>query len=702
MIRKHEARAMWMVRGPHQFLTVSAVLCLGLSAMALEAPQADLVVVGNIATMAARPHAGGMAIAGGRLVFVGGAGSARRLLRPGGRLIELEPGQMVLPGLIDSHVHMLEGGLFRKRCLLYDAKTKARVLEIIAECARSHPDPWLIGSGWAGTLFDERGPTASELDAVVHDRPAIFYDDDGHSAWVNSLALAAADIKTCKPVPPLKGGRIECGEGDKPGGTLREKAVKLVEDHVPPATTEQWLAGLQGAQSLLHSFGITMIQDANVTPRMLEIYHQAARSGLLTMKVVAAQATDPEKPASQVDELVQLRDRRAFGRFSAGTAKIFLDGALQARTAALLAPYEGGDDRGILIWAAGALAELASRLDREGFQMHMHVNGDQAVRSGLDALAAVRAANGPSDNRHHIAHLPLVAAADIPRFRELGVIANFQPFWMFADEWIKEGDAVRSIGRARARQLYPAHSIARTGVRIAAGSDWPVSKPNPFLAIQAGITRQSPEPPHGRPWIPSERVSREILLAAYTTVGAYVNHRERDAGSLEAGKAADFIIIDRNVFTIPPHRIGETRVLNTFVDGVEVYRYQPAPTARNSGLSTRPRFEAGPSSSGRAAERPFDVVHAMGGRVTVQVEQPLERRHDKRAVDGTSVLSTSCPPAHSAGSPPGTDAKRPTRPQWHYNHISDDILPALRKAGVSEDQIDQMLVRNPRAILEAR
>src|SRR5262245_19941628 len=580
MILKREVRTMWMVRGPHQFLILSVVLCLGLSAMALETPQVDLVVVGNIATMANRPHAGGMAVAGGRLVFVGGAESARQLLRPGGRLIELEPAQIVLPGLIDSHVHMLEGGLFRQRCLLYDAKTKPQVLDMICKCAEAHPDGWLIGSGWAGTLFDEHGPTASELDTLVSDRPAILWDDDGHSAWVNSLALAVANITTCKPDPPLSGGVIECGEGDKPRGTLREGAVKLVEDRMPPATTDEWRDGLREAQSLLHSFGITMIQDANVTRRMLEIYNQAARSGLLTMKVVAAQATDPkEEPVPQVDRLVQLRDRWAFGRFSAGTAKIFLDGVLQTRTGALLAPYEGGNDRGILIWDAGRLAEVASQLDRKGFQIHMHANGDQAVRSGLDALAGARAANGPSDNRHHIAHLPLVGAADIPRFRELGVIANFQPFWMFADEWIKGGDAARSIGRARARQLYSAHSMALAGVRIAAGSDWPVTTPNPFLAIQVGITRQSPEPPHGPRWIPSERVSREILLAAYTTVGAYVNHRERDAGSLEAGKAADFIIIDRNVFTIHPHRIGETRVLNTFVDGVEVFK-RPAGSDR--------------------------------------------------------------------------------------------------------------------------
>jgi predicted amidohydrolase YtcJ len=221
------------------------------------------------------------------------------------------------------------------------------------------------------------------------------------------------------------------------------------------------------------------------------------------------------------------------------------------------------------------LAELAVRLDRAGFQMHMHAIGDKAVRSALDAVAAARLANGASDNRHHIAHLQLVAPPDLPRFRELGIIANFQPFWMFADEWIRN-NAAAVIGRARARQQYLIHSMALTGVKIAAGSDWPASMPNPFPAIQVGTTRQSPESPFGRAWIPSERVARELLLAGYTTVGAHVNHRDREAGSLEAGKVADFIIIDRDVFKIQPDEIGKTRVLRTFVDGRQVYEAPPA------------------------------------------------------------------------------------------------------------------------------
>jgi predicted amidohydrolase YtcJ len=554
------------------------------------ASDADLVVVGPVVTMAAgKPNARGLAVTGGKIAFVGSAASAQKRLRPGGRLIVLEPGQVVIPGLVDAHVHMLEGGLMLQRCPLDEAprgpEGKTDALRMIAECserARKESLKWVIGSGWSLLWFDDkaRGPSAAELDAVVADRPAVFYDDNGHSAWVNSLALNEAEIFDCKDVPR---GRIECIDeppkpDSKPWGTLREAAVDLVDKKLPETTLAEWLAGLRVAQTLLHSHGITMVQDANVNPSMVNAYSEAARTGQLTMKVVAAQIAHPgtgATPKALADELAQRRDEKSTGRFSASAVKIFIDGVLESQTAALLEPYVGTDESGILNWDPAVLAELVRRLDRHGLQVHMHAIGDRAVREGLDALAAARLANGPSDNRHHIAHVQLVAPADLPRFRELGVIANVQPFWMFPDRWIEQ-NAEAVIGPERARQLYPLRSFVRTGARIAAGSDWFVSSPNPFLAIQVGRTRQSPDPPFGAPWLPAERVSRKTLLAAYTTGGAYVNRREHETGSLEVGKAADFVIVDRNPLSVPIHRLGGTCVLKTFVDGEEVYAADPA------------------------------------------------------------------------------------------------------------------------------
>jgi len=536
---------------------------------------ADLIVIGDVYTMdASAPKAEAIAVAGGRLVFVGDARRARALLRRGGRTITLAPGQSVLPGFVDSHVHMIEGGLQLNDCPIQppEPKSKAELAAKIEACAAALPPEkaWLIGNGWPAALFDPLGPRKEELDALVPDRPAVIYEDSGHSAWLNSAALLAADIGPDTEDPP--NGRIERQPGSRePSGTLREQpAMDLVDRHIPPRTDEEYAAALAVGQRELHKVGITLVQDAQVEPPFLQAYHAAAMSGVLTMKVVAAQETNPRRDlASQVDDMIARRESLSAGRLTASSAKIFLDGQIEGRTAALLEPYEGSDDRGMSNWSASALTEIALRLDAAGFQIHMHGIGDRAIREGLDALAAVRAAHGPSDLRHHIAHLQLVDPADIPRFAELGVFANFQPFWMFRDSSFEAVEPL--IGPERAERLYEIRSFEQAGTRIVAGSDWPVSDPKPLLAIQVGMTRRDPMDAGASVWNPAQRVSLDTLLRAYTIEGATLNHRERDTGSLEVGKAADFIILDRDLFAIPPEDIGETRVLATFVDGVQVH-----------------------------------------------------------------------------------------------------------------------------------
>jgi predicted amidohydrolase YtcJ len=537
---------------------------------------ADLIVIGDVYTMdASAPKAEAIAVAGGRLVFVGDARRARALLRRGGRTIKLAPGQTVLPGFVDSHVHMIEGGVQQRDCPIQppEPKTYEELAAAIEVCAAALPPEkaWLIGNGWAAALFDKLGPRKEDLDALVPDRPAVIYEDGGHSAWLNSAAFLAAGIGP-DTEDPLPNGRIERQPGSRePSGTLREQpAMDLVEAHIPQRTDEEYADALAIGQRHLHGFGITLVQDAQVNPRFLAAYHAAATSGVLTMKVVAAQETDPLRPASQVDELIERSRSVSAGRLTASSAKIFLDGVLEGSTAALLEPYEGSDDRGTPNWSASALTKIALRLDAAGFQIHMHGIGDRAIREGLDALAAVRAANGPSDLRHHIAHVELVDPADIPRFAELGVFANFQPFWMFADASIEQS-VEPLIGPERTARLYEIRSFEQAGTRIVAGSDWPVSTANPFLAIQVGMTRRDPMDANASVWNPAQRVSLDTLLRAYTIEGATLNHRERDTGSLEVGKAADFIILDRDLFAIPPEDIGETRVLATFVDGVQVH-----------------------------------------------------------------------------------------------------------------------------------
>ena len=304
---------------------------------------ADLIVIGDVYTMdASAPKAEAIAVAGGRLVFVGDARRARALLRRGGRTIKLAPGQSVLPGFVDSHVHMIEGGLQLGDCPIQppEPKSKAELAAKIEACAAAQPEKaWLIGNGWPAVLFDELGPRKEELDALVPDRPAVIYEDSGHSAWLNSAALLAADIGPDTPDPT--NGRIERQPGSRePSGTLREQpAMDLVMDHIPPRTDGEYAAALAVGQRELHKLGITLVQDAQVEPRFLAAYHAAAMSGVLTMKVVAAQETNPRRElASQVDELIARRESFSAGHLTASTAKIFLDGQIEGRTAALLEP----------------------------------------------------------------------------------------------------------------------------------------------------------------------------------------------------------------------------------------------------------------------------------------------------------------------------------------------------------------------------
>lgn len=557
---------------------LSILVCSVFGLLRATAGDASLVVLGPIRTMSdAAPQAAGMAVRDGRIVYIGQAEEARKMLAPDGTLVELKPGQCVLPGLIDAHIHMLDAGMQRRTCMMDEPTSKEQVLGLIADFAKKNPKlEWVTGYGWPPSAFADGNPKKEDLDAIVPDRPAFFYADDGHSAWVNSKALALLGLSKDTPDPAL--GRIERDpKTGEPSGTLRETAAFEAEAQLPPPTDEFMLESLKDAQSYLHSLGITMIQDAYTTPRFLRIYSQAAHAGDLTMKVVAAQVTYPGKPASQVDELIKLRDKYAYGHLRADSAKILMDGIVEAKTAAVLEPYAGTNDHGILNWKRADFAAIAQRLDQEGFQIHTHAIGDWAIRNTLDGLEAARQANGPSANRHQMAHLELIDPADMPRLQALDVTANFQPYWLYHDIWL-ETTTLPYLGPERSARLYPIGTVLKTGARLALGSDWPISSPNPFLGLEVGATHQNPKKPDESAWEPDERVPLETLLKAYTIGGAWINRAEKDTGSLETGKAADFIIIDRDILTVPIHDVGKTQVLSTYVDGKLVYQ-RPAGTA---------------------------------------------------------------------------------------------------------------------------
>ncbi|MGE5275497.1 MAG: amidohydrolase [Acidobacteriota bacterium] len=550
-------------------LAVSALLVL--VSAAPEKP-ADIVFLhGAIETMdASRSWAESVAVRGGRIAYVGPSSGASALRGPRTRVIDLG-GKMMLPGFHDAHVHPVSGGMELSLCNLNGLKTAEQVFEAIRKYALDHPkEPWIVGGGWDLPVFPGGNPTRRQLDAIVPDRPASLSAADGHSSWVNTRALEAAGITRATPDPP--DGRIERDAEGNPSGTLRESAAGLVSRRIPKPAAAAYAEGLRRGLEMASRFGITSIIEADADDDILAAYAEAERAGRLTARVVACLSVDTAKGPEQVAALARKRRDYTRGRLRATAAKIFADGVIESETAALLAPYL--DRPG---WAGKprlepeAFALLATALDRERFQIHVHAIGDRAIRMALDALEAARRTNGPRDARPLIAHLELLDPRDIPRFRRLGVLADFQPLWAFADSYIRDLTIPR-LGPERSRWLYPIGSVAASGAVVVAGSDWSVSSMNPLDAIQVAVTRQDPEGERGAAFLPEERVGLPEILAAYTIGGAYAAFEEKETGSIEAGKAADLVVLDRDLFEIPPEEIHRAHVLLTMLEGREIWR----------------------------------------------------------------------------------------------------------------------------------
>jgi predicted amidohydrolase YtcJ len=536
-------------------------------------PAADLVLRhGAVYTMdAQRSWAEAVAVRGGRIVYVGSDGGIQAFIGPGTEVVDLA-GRMVLPGFHDSHAHPISGGESLAECDLSDSTTMLGIAAMIHSCAVSHPDrPWVRGRGWPLPVFPGANPHKELLDSLVPDRPAYMRAADGHSAWANSRALALAGITRETPDPP--DGRIERDpRTGEPSGTLREGATDLISRLLPDRTEAERRAALRLSLRLANRYGITSVYDASVDTTDLLTYQAMIAEDSLTARVVAALEVHPTAGPAQVANLERLRERFKSARLRPVAAKIFADGVLESGTAALLEPYLGRPaDRGHADYSPDSLKAIAIALDRAGFQIHVHAIGDRAIRMTLDALEAVRAANGPRDARPIMAHIELIEPQDIPRFRQLGVIADFQPLWAYADDYITRLTEPQ-LGPARSRWLYPIGSLARNGAVIAGGSDWPVSSLNPLDAIQVAITRRSPQAGAGPAWIPEEVVDLPTILAAYTINGAYAFGQETETGSLEAGKAADLIVLDRNLFEIPAEQIHGVRVVRTMLEGKTVWK----------------------------------------------------------------------------------------------------------------------------------
>jgi predicted amidohydrolase YtcJ len=397
--------------------------------------------------------------------------------------------------------------------------------------------------------------------------------------WVNSRALAEAEVTAATPDP--QGGRIERDPStNEPTGTLRDLAALLVVRRVPPPSEADFKAAIVRAIELANSFGITSVHDANASALMFEPYLALARENALNARVTLAagvnlQMTDVGQLPAEIQRIERLRQQYSSARLGITAAKLGVDGALEARTAALLEPYVGGDDRGLTVMQPDVFRAAILAFDRSGLQTHIHSIGDRATRIALDAFAAARVENGAGGPMHQIAHLQLVHPDDIPRFAPLRVAANIQGLWAYHDEETIEL-VEPAIGPERSGRLYPLGSLERAGATLVGGSDWSVTSMNPLAAIEVAVTRRGARQPAGPAWLPDEVVSLDAMLLAYTINGARLQLHDDETGSITVGKAADLVVLDKNLRSVPVVDINTARVLYTFLDGIEVYQ-RPAP-----------------------------------------------------------------------------------------------------------------------------
>ena len=545
---------------------------------------ADLVFVnGAVYTVdAGRPWAEAVAVRGGRICAVGTDAEIRALVDGRTEVVDLD-GRMLLPGFQDAHVHPPGSGLEMLRCNLSDAFSLEEYERIVGEYAADHPGAdWIVGGGWSMSVFPGGNPPKEILDRLVPERPVYLESRDGHSAWVNSRALEISHV--LRETPDPQDGWIVRGDDGAPAGTLHEGAVRLVDRYLPEDTEEDWIAGLRIAQAHLHALGITAWQDANVGVSSGYLtygaYLRFAAGGELTARVVGSLWWDRLRGLEQIEDLVGARTGGVSGRFAATSVKIMQDGVIENFTAAVLEPYldaDGAptDNRGRSFVDPEELKLAVRELDAEGFQVHFHAIGERAVREALDAVQAARIANGMNDHRHHIAHVQVIHPDDLPRFRELGVAATGQPLWA-----VNEGQMLRLtipfLGPERSGWQYPFRSLVRSGAVLALGSDWSVSSADPIEQMHVAVNRTAPSTyayggEGGEAFLPHERIDLATAIAGFTTNAAYVNHLDDVTGSIEVGKFADLVVLDRNLFDQDPGDLFRATVEQTFVEGERVY-----------------------------------------------------------------------------------------------------------------------------------
>ncbi|HMI37296.1 MAG TPA: amidohydrolase family protein [Steroidobacteraceae bacterium] len=549
---------------------ILAGLCViaGPAAIAEPRPAAELIVYdAHIFTVSpTQPEAAALAVLNGRIVAVGSDAEILCWRGPETRAIDAH-GRRLLPGFNDAHVHLLDGGEAYASVQLNDATSVQEFAQRIGAFAAERPSgEWILQGNWDETKWSPATlPTREILDAVTGDHPAALWRYDGHMLIANSRALALAGIAAATPDPP--GGVIVRDGAGQPTGALKDAATSLLERVIPPPTPEQRRQSLERALREAAAHGVTSVQAMSIDYETIGALADLLAAGKLTVRVYAAPLI------ATVEDQARLGTGRAFGGPSLriGALKAFADGSLGSRTAYFFEPFDDQpENRGLLADDMQPLSKVRGwmmRADAAGLQLCTHAIGDAGIATVLDLYQDIETAHGPRDRRWRIEHAQHMAARDFDRFASLGVIASVQPYHAIDDgRW-----AEARIGHDRSSRTYAFRTFLDHGVRLAFGTDWPVAPLDPMLTLYAATTRATLDGRRPGGWFPEQKLSVTEAITAYTMGSAYAEFQEREKGSIEPGKLADFVLLSADVLKIPPEAIRNARVLNTWVGGVEVY-----------------------------------------------------------------------------------------------------------------------------------
>jgi predicted amidohydrolase YtcJ len=556
-------------------LIAALTACCGFCAAqqsARVAPADILVVHAKVYTVdPKKPWAQSVAIRKGKIVAIGSDEQVEKFRGIGTRLIDAG-GKLVLPAFTDSHIHLTDGGFSLVRVNLEGAKNVSEIQERLRAYAEKHPDDkWILGGGWNYAMFaPETLPSKKALDSLFPDTPVFLECFDGHSSWANSKALELAGITKSTPNPP--NGEIVRDPAGEATGALKESAGELVSKVVPKPTEVEKLNALRAAIKWANQNGLARVHSASGDFEQLALFQELRDENQLSLRLHIAYLVQP--PGLRTEDLDALEAaRKNFNDewIDVNSVKFFLDGVVESHTAAFLEPYsDDPSTKGALFWDPAKYKAAIAHLDKRDIQIYTHAIGDYAVRTALDGYETAEKENHTKNHRNRIEHIETITTADIPRFAKLKVIASMQPLHAYPDEdtldvWAK------NIGPERASRAWLWKDIAKAGGHYTFGSDWPVVTLNPWEGIQTAVTRQTSDGKPAGGFVASQKLSVAEALEGYTIDAAYAGRLEKTEGSLEAGKVADVIMVDRNIFEVDPHTIDQTKVLFTIVGGKIVY-----------------------------------------------------------------------------------------------------------------------------------